>query len=159
MQTREQRYATRTMKRLETVARRPKAFVTQYGSLCHKLPVLILSAGLAQALAFLLARASDKDASPKPGPSDDDVLTYASAHHQLLADLAWVLHADSPQEKPPESTPQLLLQRAQGATLLEYMRLTRLSLAALVWFKRFAQSLLNVEADAEERATPGGLHE
>ena len=159
MQTREQRYAARTMSRMEAVCGRPQAFQKQYGSLCHKLPVLILSAGLAQALAFLLARASSGPAAEGSRSGKEGVLTFPSAHHQLLVDLAWVLELPT---SPGEGVmPASLLQQVQRASFLEYMRQTRLSLGALVWFKRFAQSLLQVEAadEAPEPSSAGGLHE
>lgn len=86
----------------------------KYGSMAHKLPVLIRTAGLAQALAFLEAR-GDQD------------------QKQLLADLMAVL-------KQPT-----LVARSRDVDLGEYARLTRETLAALLWFKRFAQAVLKVE--------------
>lgn len=149
MQTREQRFALRTMTRMEKIADQPN-IKTQYGALCHKLPILIHTAGLAQALAFVHARA--------PQGSGKEGGRAASAHHQLLCDLAWVL-ADDEAPRAPEG----LLQQAQTANLTQYMHLTRLSLSALVWFKRYAQSLLQVEAsdadDDRSLAPAGGNHE
>ncbi|XSG75991.1 type III-B CRISPR module-associated protein Cmr5 [Herpetosiphon llansteffanensis] len=39
-----------------------------------------------------------------------------------------------------------LLKVSREAALTEYMQLTRKTLAVLVWFKRFAQSILDLEA-------------
>ena len=52
----------------------------------------------------------------------------------FLRDLALVL------DKPE------LLKASREASITEYMRLTRQTLAVLVWFKRFAQSILELEA-------------
>jgi len=91
----------------------------KYGSLAHRLPVLVRTAGLAQALAFVEARGSQ-------------------AGEKLLAHIAEVV-----QEKE-------LLKRSREAELEEYMDLTRKVLDALVWYKRFAQSVLGVEATADK---------
>lgn len=146
MQTREQRFAHRTMECIDRIKgneKQPKTFKTVYGALCHKLPVLILTAGLAQALAFVESRA------PK-APKDKREGAPLSPHHQLLLDLAFVL--TSVGEPAPQDASQLLRQ-AQAASLTDYMRLTRLTLAALVWFKRYAQSVLQVEASDADLST------
>ncbi len=114
MQTREQRYATGIY---ELVSRVSAANKEKYGSLAHKLPVLIRSAGLAQALVFAATREPEQ--------------------RQLLADLATVL------EYTDERS---LLAAARTADLGEYMLLTEHALAALLWFKRYAQSVLDVDA-------------
>ena len=95
----------------------------QYGSLAHALPILIRTAGLAQALAFVEARHA---------PS--------SPQRQLLQDLQAVL-----------GQPQLVA-RSREAHFGAYLQLTQQTLAALLWFKRYAQSVLDVQAgdDAEE---------
>jgi len=43
-----------------------------------------------------------------------------------------------------KDTKDALLECAREAELTEYMLLTRQALAALLWYKRFAQSLLDV---------------
>jgi CRISPR-associated protein Cmr5 len=114
MQTREQIYATGVY---ELVSRVSAANKEKYGSMAHKLPVLIRSAGLVQALVFAATRDSEQ--------------------RQLLTDLATVL------EFPDEHA---LLNAARTAKLGEYMLLTEHALAALLWFKRYAQSILKVAA-------------
>jgi len=116
----------------QVTARRtyPRAERDKYGSMAHKLPALIRSAGLALALEFVESR-------------DED------AHHSLLDDVAHtVAHPDRAS----------LLAASRGSPLPEYTRLTREVLAACVWYKRFAESVLGVksaedapveEADAE----------
>jgi len=92
----------------------------KYGSMSHRLPVLIRTAGLAQALAFVEARGD-------------------AGGEKLLEDIAVVLKF-----KGKES----LLESSREAELPEYMLLTRQVLAALTWYKRFAQSVLGVESGA-----------
>lgn len=103
--------------RLQTNEERAK----EYGSMAHKLPVLIRQAGLVQALAYVAARG-------KPGAK------------QLLEDLAQTLGENSAND---------LLRRSRKASLLEYMLLTRKATIALTWYKRFAQSVLGVEQTEE----------
>jgi CRISPR-associated protein Cmr5 len=89
--------------------------------MAHKLPVLIRTAGLAQALAFVQARGKN-------------------AHKKLLDDLATVISAQNG---------ETLATTSRTAPLPDYMRLTQHALAALLWFKRFAQSVLEVEPGEE----------
>lgn len=93
----------------------------KYGSMSHRLPLLIRTAGLAQALAFVEARG---DAGGK----------------KLLEDMADILEFDGKKN---------LLKSSREAELPEYMLLTRRVLAALTWYKRFSQSVLGVESGAE----------
>jgi CRISPR-associated protein Cmr5 len=123
MLTRDQRYAKQIY---EQVSQVPEAERQKYGSMAHKLPVLIRTAGLAQALAFVDSRGSDEQ-------------------KKLLDHLAVVVN---------EQNAQNLLARSRTAELADYMRLTRNVLAALVWYKRFAQSVLGVAAG--EEAEGGG---
>ena len=44
------------------------------------------------------------------------------------------------------SSSEELLKRSRDAELAEYMDLTQKSLTALLWYKRFAQSVLKVDA-------------
>ncbi len=117
MQTREQKYAQDVYNRVCAIINDERMNRKKYGGMAHKLPILIRTAGLAQALTFVEAR-GDKSGS----------------QCQLLRDLgATVGHGDK------------LAADARSAELGEYMRLTQQVLDALLWYKRFAQSVLNVE--------------
>ncbi len=96
-----------------------------YGGAAHKLPVLIRTAGLMQALHFISTRKKEETV--------------------LFGDLASVLGMTKDQ----------LLDRTRTASLADYMHLTRQTLAVLVWFKRFAQSILDVDASQLERQDGG----
>ena len=89
-----------------------------YGTMAHKLPVLVRQAGLMQAVAFVKARGKD-------------------AQKRLLEDLVKVLGEFSSVDE--------FFQEVQSAPLTRYMYLTQRVLWALEWFKRFAQSELKVE--------------
>lgn len=120
MRTRNQEYAVRIFRQVNRVRKElDEDGRKKYGSLSHRLPLLIRTAGLAQALAFVEARGG-------------------AAGSRLLEDLAAAVEEEE------------LLSRSRTAELAEYMRLTRNVLAALAWYRRFAQSLLGVEAGADK---------
>ncbi|MGQ9496783.1 MAG: type III-B CRISPR module-associated protein Cmr5 [Desulfotomaculales bacterium] len=123
MWTRNQEYAAKIFEQVEEVLKDLGSKErNKYGSLAHRLPVLIRTAGLAQALAFVDARGKD------PGK-------------RLLNGIAVILGFEDKDE---------LLKRSREAELGEYLILTQRTLAALTWYKRFAQSVLGVEAGADE---------
>lgn len=125
--TREQLYAKAVFDKIKPLMDSSEADKKKYGSLAHKLPVLIRTAGLAQALAFVQARNDEK-----------------SPQRQLLRDLADVLRKNKVLAQDAD-----LVERSRVAPFDEYMRLTEASLQALLWFKRFAQSELKVQAGEE----------
>ncbi len=122
IQTRDQKYAVDAYNRVKTVKSRPETARDRYGSMAHKLPILIRTAGLAQALAFVNARGKEE-------------------HKLLLNDLALTLKQQNREN---------LVETAMNATLSEYIYLTQQTLAALLWYKRFAQSVLDVQPGTEE---------
>ncbi len=93
----------------------------KYGGTAQSLPVLVRTAGLVQALAFVHSRKGEP-------------------YHHFLTDLAAVLGA-------PDA--EALLADSRTANLAAYIYLTERTLLALKWFKRFAQSVLEVEATAD----------
>jgi|SRR5579875_2243583 len=130
MHTRDQIYASAAYNHVKRVQGWKEAERNRYGALAHKLPVLIRTAGLVQALTFLDAKAKDEqEKQEKQGQQSPN------AYWQLLTDLAQIMKKD---------TKDALLERAREAELTEYTLLTRQALAALLWYKRFAQSLLDV---------------
>src|SRR5258706_16349783 len=85
-----------------------------YGSTAHQLPILIRTSGLAQALAFVEGK---KQTGCK----------------QLLEDIQVTIGSERP-----------LAEYAREASLREYMLLTRQVLDALLWYKRFSQSVMGI---------------
>jgi len=118
MQTIEQELAEKVYRKV--AAHKGKTDAKQYGSMAHKLPILVRTAGLAEALAFVESRGK-----------------------ALLEDLAKVV-LDLEKEAAPTLT-----KTSRTAEMQDYVYLTRRTMLALKWFKRFAQSVLDVEATAE----------
>lgn len=121
MLTRTQRYAAKVFEQVEPLAQRDKAYRDKYKSMAEKLPALIRSAGLAQALAFVEAKAAKEEAWV-------DLLDHL-AHTIGYAGRASLSAAS----------------RSPQCTFSVYLRLTNETLEALLWYKRFAQSVLDVE--------------
>ncbi|PIV27147.1 MAG: type III-B CRISPR module-associated protein Cmr5 [Anaerolineae bacterium CG03_land_8_20_14_0_80_58_20] len=126
MKTIEQELAKQVYDRVETFAEAhpvkdcPER--KKYGGLAHKLPILVRTAGLAEALAFAQSRKKDEH------------------RDKMLDDLAQALG---------KTDRNALADASRRAGLQEYVRLTRRTMLALKWFKRFAQSVLEVEATDE----------
>lgn len=124
MNTRSQQYALSAeaaVSRRLTQAQDATLNKARYGSLAHKLPVLIRTAGLAQALSFVDARGKDEG-------------------RWLLDDLALTIGLGGG---------PALVRQSREAQLSAYMHLARQALDALLWYKRFAQSILDVDATEE----------
>lgn len=149
MQTRDQRYSTDAYERVFALlsSSKTKEECRNYGVMAHKLPILIHKAGLAQALAFVESRG-------KP------------AQKWLLDDLARTINGEAASDQAPVQTSgqiakqepgEKLFEQARKADLGSYMLLTQQVLDALLWYKRFAQSLLGVDASTEtEEDTDNG---
>ena len=116
MQTRDQKYATIVYDQVSRIENQEG--YKQYGAMAHKLPILIRTAGLTQALEFVNARGK-------------------GLQKQLLEDLAVTVEQNDTAN---------LLSSVRSASLSEYMHLTQHIMAALLWYKRFAQSILKVDA-------------
>lgn len=88
----------------------------KYGTMAHKLPVLVRTAGLVQAVAFVQTRGNK---------SQQTLLTH-------LAETLGYEEVDT------------FAADTRTHNLQDYMLLTRRVLAALLWYKRFAESILDV---------------
>ena len=104
-----------------------------YGSLCHKLPVLIMTNGLAQTVAFIEAKA--KDGQSGPAPAKPRERAYWRLREHLAATLG----------DPQGGVAQHILVAPTG----RYIHATRTILAAWVYYKRFAESILDARADSD----------
>lgn len=140
MQTLSQKYAADAYQSVRRVCqehpdttKEGKKYQKKYGTMAHKLPILIRTAGLVQALAFVAAKGSG-----------------TPAWRQYLEDVAQTVDA--------QLDAQTLIENSQKAGLNEYILLTRRVSQATLWYKRFAESILKVEAsdqmdeDAEEES-------
>jgi len=103
-------------------------FRKKYGTMAHKMPVLLHTAGLMQAIAFVHAKGTKNE-----------------AWKQFLNDLAQTLEFSR-----PEYDRDALLRNAQQVEIGDYILLTRRVSNALLWYKRFAESILKVEPGDED---------
>lgn len=129
MKTIHQRLAADIYTRINTVYDEyDEAFHKKYGTMAHKMPVLVHTAGLMQAVAFVHAKGSKND-----------------AWKRFLNDLAQTLEFSR-----PEYDGEALLRDAQSAEIGDYILLTRRVSNALLWYKRFVESILKVEQGHED---------
>jgi len=135
MKTLSQEYAAEAYKRVNQVCEahpdttdEGKKYQKKYGTMAHKLPILIRTAGLVQALAFVAAKGKGSDKKN-------------DAWRQYLEDVAKTVNA--------QYDANTLIEKSQQAGLNEYMLLTRQVSQATLWYKRFAESILKVEASEQ----------
>jgi len=114
------------------VIRQGVSFQKKYGALAHKLPGLILQNGLAQATGFLIAKGKDE-------------------HWAVLDDLRAILHATQATTAANRAD---LHQEIIAADLTQTMLLTRRSLEAAGWMKRYVQGVLGIDATGDSRSEP-----
>lgn len=124
MLTRNQKFAVAVHNKVSAHKGLSKADKDKYGAMAQKLPVLIRTAGLAQAVSFLEAKSS-KEAMNK----------------QLLEDLAATVGFGVKE----------FGDKCRNAELTDYLQLTNNTLAALLWFKRFSVSVLEVAENADTK--------
>lgn len=121
LQTRDQRYAEIIFGQVTGHLNRDKREQKEYESLAKHLPSLVKKAGLAQALSFAEGQAR-REAGGK----------------QLLDDMKAAINKIGGRRID-------LLERSHKAELSEYLWLTQQVMTALHWYRRFAQSVLEVE--------------
>lgn len=129
LQTHQQQYANRAWDAI--AAQKSQPLAADYKRQADHFPALVLQAGLAQALGFMLAKA-------KPG----------SAHGAYLNDLCAVISAVHGGAQDTRLRTQEILK----ADVSTYQRHTRQFLAAAVWFKRLAQAELSDKTPATAQA-------
>ncbi len=115
--TRSQRQAEKALAAIEALRTAPKKERKEYKARADNFPVLVLQAGLAQAVGFMRAKAAK-----------------SAAYQSYLDDLARILELASG---------EALQQRAIDVPLPDYRQLTRETLAAAGWLKRFGQAYLS----------------
>ncbi len=103
----------------------------KYGSMAYTLPILVRTAGLAQALAFVSTRGKNKENNP---------------YDRLLDHLAEVVG---------EPNRGSFLKKSRESGLSDYMYLTRRTMLALKWYKRFAESVLEIKPTDQLEAGGG----
>lgn len=102
----------------------------RYGTLALKLPALIRTAGLCQALHFIHSRAKGEAEKPEM---------------HLLGHLAAQLH----RVDNTIGDANTLCDRARKANMREYLHLTREALATAQWYARLSKSILGVDETSD----------
>lgn len=126
--TLEQERALKAHRHISEMLEKSKAEKDSYGGMAQKLPVLIRTAGLCQALYFVRSRKVP-------------VVSETLLHH-----LAEQLTRVDPGIQDVES----LLSHVRGANLGTYLWLSREALATIEWYSRLSQSELDVDRTAGE---------
>jgi len=136
VKTRQQRFFSDALKRMEDLQKKPDDVQKAYGGLCHMLPFLIRNDGLCQAVAWIEAKSTEKPEAPEnpERPVKDKPLTLA--YRELREHIALLLG---------EEKGSTLLHRIQNEGVTAYMHDTRTILDAWVYYKRFASSVLGVD--------------
>ena len=127
METRTHAVAVKAYECVAAHANAPRKSRKEYRALAYSLPGMILQNGLAQATGFLLAKGKDE-------------------HRALLNDLNAVLQSSRASTAPDGEE---LHKSIIDSGLDQTMRLTRQSLEASGWIKRYAQGVLHDEPDRD----------
>lgn len=131
MKTLDALYMQQAAERVQQVENLP--FKKEYGALCHNFPVMVRQCGLAQAVAFSLAKAGDDS-------------KLAQAHKRVCEDVKALLGYRAAEVHTKE--------------MMDYLLATRRVLKAWIFYKRFAESLLHVKAgDEPDDEEPEGVYE
>jgi len=107
-----------------------KTRAKKYGTMIHKLPALLQTAGLCQALHFVQARGDENQRK---------VVDHFAA--QLKRVNESIKDANS------------LLDRARKAELEEYLQLTDEAMACAAWYRRLVQGVLKIDASDDSGDT------
>ena len=130
-QTLDQKRAQRAWEDIQEVKQRSLGFRKKYGSLARRVPMLVLTNGLGQTLAYLVSKAKfhEKDRGEE-----------AQASGELFEHLSrWTMS-----QIAPNFNGKLLLWILQNDST-GYRRATTEALAYLSWLKRFAEAELPTE--------------
>ena len=126
--TLDQQRANQAWEDIQGVTNRAEDFRKKYGSQARKVPMLVLTNGLGQTLAFLHSKGKD---------DQSDEHTVLCRHLS-----AWTMSQVAPNAKDADLL-QWLLKNDSAA----YRRGTTEALAYLVWLKRFAEAKLPTEEE------------
>lgn len=124
--TLEQQRAQKAWEDVRSVLEQNEAFRKKYGSLARKVPMLVLTSGLGQTLAFLRAKS-------KNNPADEHSVLF-----QHLSE--WTMNQIAPNARDKDLLTWILENDSAS-----YRRATIEALAYLVWLKRFAEAELPTE--------------
>jgi CRISPR-associated protein Cmr5 len=122
MRARSQQYAQTIYAHVDGIRELERRDQKRYGAMCHRFPLIVRENGLAAAFGFLAAKGGTDAKSPE---------------NLLLTHYARVLGASN--------SAALRQTVITSSDLAEYRHLTRQTLAAAEWFKRYAEAVLKVD--------------
>jgi len=131
--TRQQRLMETALKQVDEVKGKGDGVRSIYGGLCHRLPVLIRTCGLCAALAFVHSKSQGESGGGR-----------IEAHRLLLKHCGAILK-DHAGLGIGNGSGRELINTVQGLDVRGYVLAQRVLLEALVFHKRFAESVLGVE--------------
>jgi CRISPR-associated protein Cmr5 len=133
MQTRQQKDALQALSDVQKIQEKGDEFKKSYATAVHRFPFLVRQNGLQQTLAFYAGKAHAKDENEQ-NPSNtaeglflDHILTTLN------------LHSSGPAEIE-------ILKKLAGTELESYMRYTRRCMEVALWYRRFVESVLKIDA-------------
>ena len=133
--TRSQKYAAAALSRINAI-KDDANLRDEYKSRADSFSVMVMQAGLAQGLGFLQAKGTDKN-------------NKKTAYGYYLDDLAAVLKAG---DATTANNGEQLQQSAIAASLTDYRLLTRETLVAAGWLKRFGQAYIKKDSISSQGA-------
>lgn len=123
--------ALRALRHVQAVDTKSEETKRIYGGLCHSIPILVRANGLCQTVAFLAEKGKDGERAPR-----------SAAYSLLSSHIAEIIGVE----------PARLHSTVYAADLPTTIWHTRRLLAAWTYYKRFAVSILGVEAgDVDDR--------
>lgn len=129
---RDQQRAVLAHRHVQEVAEQEPAFQKKYGTICHKAGILVHNAGLAAALHFIATR--------------------HEGQRKLLEHLAEQL---SEVDLVKKAKVDALLRATREASPSTSRALTREVQRCVLWYRRFAKTILNVDAADEDDGDRG----
>lgn len=131
--TRQQRLMQTALDHVDEVKGKGEGVRSIYGGLCHRLPVLIRTCGLCAALAFVHSKSQDRSGDGR------------SEAHRLLLEHCRAILKNHAGLGIGNGSGRELINTVQGLDVRGYVLAQRVLLEALVFHKRFAESVLGVE--------------
>jgi len=131
--TRQQRLMQTALDHVDEVKGKGEGVRSFYGGLCHRLPVLIRTCGLCAALAFVHSKSQDRSGDGR------------SEAHRLLLEHCRAILENHAGLGIGNGSGRELINTVQGLDVRGYVLAQRVLLEALVFHKRFAESVLGVE--------------
>ncbi|MDG0872196.1 type III-B CRISPR module-associated protein Cmr5 [Paenibacillus thiaminolyticus] len=113
-----------------------KKYAKEYRALVRALPAMIHTNGFGAAVGFLFSKSNKKDGKGADGP-----------HQAVLTVLSEWLKRQGMIEEP-----DFLMKAITEQTRDGYKRMTRETMSLVMWMKRFAEGMIESEAESVEKS-------